>query len=85
MIFMSLDTARDVLTSYLRARAAIPAGNVIETQLSAALLSDPAVLAVTVVAGAVDDTAETVTRAVDSVAVVNNLTVVAAQAVGAVT
>ena len=85
MIFMSLDTARDVLTSYLRARAAIPAGNVIETQLSAALLSDPAVLAVTVVAGAVDDTAETVTRTVDSVAVVNNLTVVAAQAVGAVT
>ena len=82
---MSLDTVRDVLTSYLRARAAIPAGNVIETQLSAALLSDPAVLAVTVVAGAVDDAAEAVTRAVDSVAVVNNLTVVATQASRTVT
>ena len=48
-------------------------------------VASPAVFAVTVVAGTVDDAAAAVTRAVDAVAVVNSLAVVTGHADRAVT
>ena len=62
---------------YVPARAAIPAGDITKTQLSAARLSGPAIEAITVIASAVDDATTSVTRAVVLVAVIHRLAVVA--------
>ena len=60
----------------LPAGASVEAGDVIQTHLQAAVNSSPAVFALTVPAGSVDDAAQTVSRADVLVAVVDDLAVV---------